>query len=264
VPDGQDALVPKVLAEPKPSCMQHYLTQPEGGGMKLRHYGHRGQTQIRGSKRYWPARPDEVTIESVSQPDPPPGQEKPVSQLTRIRPVQKGTSFTWSVRFQNLHDWELGAVLWALQPRRYDQAGAIEIDRKYCSVHQVGMGKPLGLGSVRVEGLELHLEERIGPQGRYGRLFDENTRWKNPSPESAPLREWFLDQFEAKMTAVLGLAEKADFARQAPIVALLEMMDEKGVARGKREQMIVEMGGRNDFRDRRVLPGAAEVVQNGR
>ena len=77
------------------------------------------------------------------------------SQLTIIRPVKRGTSFVGRLRFENLTDLELGALLTALQ---------LPSSKR----HHLGMGKPLGLGSVRNEAT-LHLTNR---ERRYASLFD--------------------------------------------------------------------------------------------
>lgn len=56
----------------------------------------------------------------------------------RIQPLNKGTSFYFSVEFDNLTDWELGLLCYALRP-----------DDSFR--HKLGMGKPLGLGSVEID-----------------------------------------------------------------------------------------------------------------
>jgi len=55
----------------------------------------------------------------------------------RVRPWAKGAKWRFEVRFDNLNDLELGMVLYALSPG----AGFL---------HKIGMGKPLGLGSIRI------------------------------------------------------------------------------------------------------------------
>ena len=56
----------------------------------------------------------------------------------RVNPVKADTTFNFHVDFNNLLEWELGLLCYALKP-----------NANYC--HKIGMGKPLGLGSVDIE-----------------------------------------------------------------------------------------------------------------
>ncbi len=55
----------------------------------------------------------------------------------RINPVKKNTSFYFEVDFNNLTQWELGLLCYALKPNDDFR-------------HKLGMGKPIGLGSVEI------------------------------------------------------------------------------------------------------------------
>ena len=138
---------PKILLGPKPTSFQHYLTQDNPPN--LHHYDSSPEkTMLRGHKRYWHkhgADPFEGRLETDSK------------QHTVIRPVKEATVFKGRVRFENLSDLELGALLSALQLP--------------CTMrHQLGMGKPLGMGTVHIEAT-LHISERTGAGSRYTSLF---------------------------------------------------------------------------------------------
>ena len=146
---------PKLLAEPKPTAFQHYLVQRQPDRLQeLMHWGSSPRdTQIRGFKRYW-HRPQadegemfEATLRTADQ------------MATIIRPVRPGTVFGGRVRFDNLTDLELGALLTALD---------LPPDLR----HHVGMGKPRGMGSARIE-VQLRLIDRTA---RYRRLVDRDGR----------------------------------------------------------------------------------------
>ncbi len=146
--DGPDpfesVVVPAILSAPKPTTFQHYLTQ-EGtkGKDQLTTYIAGDHTTIRGHKLYWhrddgsgvsqikEANSHDSLLQDLRRADP---QD---TQHTVIRPVKTGVSFVGRVRFENLTDLELGALLHALQ---FPDGCA----------HRLGMGKPLGLGSVRI------------------------------------------------------------------------------------------------------------------
>lgn len=65
-----------------------------------------------------------------------------------VEPLAKGNEFTFEVRFNNLRDWELGLLLYSLELEDH-------------LAHKLGMGKALGMGSIRIkaEAIELlHVE----------------------------------------------------------------------------------------------------------
>ena len=198
--------MPRILSTPKPTTFQHYLEQPESlrfdtrtrdgreaAKEALRFWdrdGNVGQppTRIRGHKLYW-HRPDAEWRETESKFVLTPGvprlnnERKPIldTQHTLIRPVKKGARFTAHVRFENLLDYELGALLFAL-------------DLPSGFAHKLGMGKPLGLGSVRLD-CELHL---INRQERYATLFDGDGWHTGEAPETgnaSPYKKAFLSRF---------------------------------------------------------------------
>ncbi|MCZ7664443.1 MAG: TIGR03986 family CRISPR-associated RAMP protein [Thermoleophilia bacterium] len=140
----EDAIVPRILSAPKPTTFQHYLTQD---GMKgkdqLTTYIAGDDTTIRGHKLYW-HRDDGSGLSRIKEGnnhDPLLQDLLRVSpqdtQHTVIRPVKAGVTFVGRVRFENLTDLELGALLHTLQLP------------DGCA-HRLGMGKPLGLGSIRI------------------------------------------------------------------------------------------------------------------
>ena len=152
-----DTVTPKILSEPKPTCFQHYLVQPEetkAHKSQLKHYADNPieDTVIRGHKLYWHkgSNPD------IQHPD---GDDATGTQITKIKPIKAGVSFKFNIHFENLTHIELGAILWILK---------IAAEPKYCL--SLGMGKPLGMGAVNIEH-ELFLSNR---QNRYSKLFNDN------------------------------------------------------------------------------------------
>jgi CRISPR-associated protein (TIGR03986 family) len=142
----EEVLVPMVLSSPKPTTFQHYLTQDGSGGKEdLTTYLKEDSTTIRGHKLYWHRWDEKRGTDQIKetgknytsilrdlQSEAPNDKNH-----TLIRPVKPGIAFQGRVWFENLTDLELGALLEALQ-----------IPDGCC--HRLGMGKPLGLGSVRL------------------------------------------------------------------------------------------------------------------
>ena len=85
------------------------------------------------------------------------------TQHTVIYPVKKGTIFMGQIRLENLSDLELGALLSALQLHSGKR-------------HQLGMGKPLGMGSVKINAT-LNLTKRTGEHNRYASLFGKDGKF---------------------------------------------------------------------------------------
>ncbi len=162
------AITPKILATPKPTCFQHYLVQAQTERAELSHYDSpkedvngelRGQeTVIRGHKRYW--HQDDRTQQDIGDP----GAPETSTQHTQFKPVKHGVTFAFRVYFENLSDSELGALCWMLHPLGDSQ-------KEYC--HHLGMGKPLGMGAIKLEAT-LCLTNR---PTRYGNLF-QGDHWE--------------------------------------------------------------------------------------
>jgi CRISPR/Cas system CSM-associated protein Csm3 (group 7 of RAMP superfamily) len=212
--------IPKILSNPKPTCFQHYIEQKpenlENHPKNLAHYN--SENPIRGYKLYWhrsglnyeaeeisfdeedfnkllsdfnkskddfneyiieeknnkvkinlkklPNELKEIIIKSVGKYE---------TQHTLLKPINKGAVFRGRIRFENLSKVELGALLFAL-------------DLPDGLAHKLGMGKPLGLGSVKITP-KLYLSDRMK---RYTDLFAE---WDGLNDETNRITE-FKDEFE--------------------------------------------------------------------
>lgn len=75
--------------------------------------------------------------------------------------ADENSVFNARIRFENLTTEELGALLFALELP------------EGCA-HKLGMGKPLGLGSVHIHDVKLTLIDR---KERYKKVFDDNGKW---------------------------------------------------------------------------------------
>jgi len=81
------------------------------------------------------------------------------TQHSLIKPINTNAKFKGKIRFENLTDIELGALLFVL-----------DLPEDCC--HKIGMGKPIGLGSIEITP-KLHLSNR---EERYSNILKE---WKN-------------------------------------------------------------------------------------
>jgi len=248
----RDSITPHVLSGPKVTTFQHYLVQDRKAGHDpdkketLAHYGSPpSTTQVRGHKLYL-HRGSDPDIEADAT------EREHESQLTRFVPVKKGVRFKFTVHFENLRPEELGALWWAL-------ALPGEAGKEYR--HKLGMGKPLGMGAVKITP-HLILSERGNQQGRYGRLFTENKWHLAEQPADATP---YVEQFERYVLNAIGQPGAARLAEVERIRMLLTMLEwREGTEQWLKatSYMEVEAGPDkvNEYKERPVLPDPLAVV----
>lgn len=235
----------RILSSPKITNVAHYLTQGSGRKANLTSYFTADETTVRGHKLYWHrwedgrAWKDQVAL--------PPGQDKSGSQSTQVRVVLPGPTFSGRVHFENLTDVELGALLTAL--RLWPG-----------SRHRLGMGKPLGLGTVQLSSSCTVLDLA----GRYA-------AWSQPAEQSGAA-ERAVDAFAAAVDqhctgsgepevprgpgidATPGSLRR--WARLDVLARLVEWVDRPSVDATK--QMVLD-----DFKMKEPLPAAESVALSG-
>ena len=245
-------VIPHTLSTPKCTTFQHYLVQDSNKGHDpdkketLAHYGiSQNETQLRGFKLYW-HRGETPDIEASAK------EQEHKNQLTQIIPLKRGVKFQFTIHFENLSQSELGALWWALTLPG-------EPGKKYC--HKLGMGKPLGMGSVALSP-HLFISGRCGKEGRYGRLFSgfDWARAENPA-EGQP----YLDAFESQIMMKLGLSGIKRLGQSERIGMLLTMLEwREGTPEwtDATQYMLLEAGDSkiNEYKERPVLPDPDKVA----
>ncbi len=166
--NGRD-ITPKVLSTPKPTCYQHYLTQPAPNAQVIgKTRDGRAKTQIaladygtsprkavlRGTKLFW--HKGNVTTKDIQVERYDKSKE---NVYTKIRPITANKTFSFKIRFTQLKPHELGAIVWLLN---------IASDENYRL--KIGMGKPLGLGAIAIES-DVKLTT---VKDRYSSVFNQN------------------------------------------------------------------------------------------
>ena len=203
----KEGLIPKILASPKPTTFQHYLVQTSEKKKELKHYASQPEkeTVIRGHKMYW----HQGKSPDIWHPSPEDASE---TQITHIRPVRPDVAFKFKVEFENLSSIELGALLWVLR---------IAQDDKYRL--SLGMGKPLGMGAVKIES-DVSLSDRCS---RYKSLFAPSGEWHiGTKPAlSRPEEDEHIQNFEKYVLKGLGEENKAKIVQLRRIQMLLAMLE---------------------------------------
>lgn len=247
-----EPIIPRTLSGPKVTTFQHYLVQDRNAGHDpekketLAHYGSPANTtQLRGHKLYW-HRGATPEIEANAK------EREHENQLTRIVPLKPGVRFKFTLRFENLRPEELGALWWAL-------ALPGEPGKDYC--HKLGMGKPLGMGAVKLTP-QLFLSERRAAEGRYGQLFAEEA-WHDAEHQADGTD--YAQQFEdyvLKAARLPGATKLATVERIRMLLAMLEWREGTEAWLKTTSYMEVEAGADklNEYKERPVLPDPLAVV----
>jgi len=262
--NGDHPVDPRILGSPKPTTFQHYLSQqrpnpvPTGGRfrdgrprtrLELSDYASDtpDETVIRGHKFYW--HKGDVDLRYIQEPEQVSDRD---TQHTQIRPVKAGVTFCFQVRFENLSDVELGALLWVLD-KAQDDAYRLKL----------GMGKPYGMGAVKITST-LHLEDR---RYRYARLFEGSNWAKSPLTEEKDSRSQAVQAFERFVLDELkerGPKHLGDLER---VKMLLTMLFWPGPPSEETRYLEIEhkdpkakRGKVNEYKDRPVLPDPLAVM----
>ena len=250
-----------VLGQPKPTTYQHYLVQPgEGVDASVHWDGNKegvGEPVVRGHKLYW-HRPG-IALRKAGQ-----GQDNVAST---IRPAKKDAKFRAALRFENLREWELGALLMVLSLP------------EGCA-HHLGLGKPLGLGSFR---LRLAAIREIDRTARYrgfaqgDRLVTGESRWTAEQLTGAmnAFAAWLTGDAaatagklwqEPRMRDLWALLRldglPADWEGRTRYLEFGKVMTAQGREVDYNEYLRVGYPGRLDLQKRRPLPPAMQVWED--
>ncbi|NMB38945.1 MAG: TIGR03986 family CRISPR-associated RAMP protein [Firmicutes bacterium] len=225
---SEQPLTPKILSNPKPTTFQHYLEQdPNCSQRSLNHWNNQGKS-IRGNKLYWHRKASDWKFEG--------DKRKSEKQLTSIKPVKANTKFMFKIRFENLSEAELGAILFAL-------------DLPKGHYHKLGMGKPLGLGSVKIMPT-LFIIDR---ESRYNRLFN-GEKW-HLGIEQVETKE-FKEAFEKYVLENINSSVPLwDHKRMKQLKTMLDWSNTE--INGWHEE--TEYLALSEFKKRQVLPRPIEV-----
>ncbi len=217
------------LESPKPSAYQLYLKQTSDNRKTLNYY--KAGVSLRGFKRYW-VKPGTTRAE-IAFPEAG-AAPNDLERHTKVRPVKTGKTFRFRIYFENLTKKELGALCWALapanDPNRY--------------VHTIGMGKPLGMGAVRLSP-KLYVTDL---KSRYTSLFDNEGKWV--SGDVAEQMETYITAFEHFISPKLTNKNFRTHPRIKDLLTMMEWTDEP--------RMPHQFDYIGKDRDRKVLPGVQD------
>jgi CRISPR-associated protein (TIGR03986 family) len=145
------------LAGPKASATEFYVRKPGNADNWTYDYAYRwkrdggrvlpeidndsvnlANTRIRGRKFYWHSPDGSYKIAKLDQLNQQ-EQESKLKRLCKVHPLKEG-SFKFRVYFNRVKESDLYKMIWVLTIGMSDAHG-----------HKIGMGKPIGLGSVGIK-----------------------------------------------------------------------------------------------------------------
>ena len=238
-----DTITPKILTSPKPTTFQHYLVQTSHAKNALKHYASKPEedTTIRGHKLYW----HQGSSPAIQHENP---DDVSDTQKTQIKPIKPGVDFLFTIHFENLSDIEIGALLWVFD---------IAKDDKYRL--SLGMGKPLGMGAVKIES-KLYLSQR---NRRYSSLFEDLNWALGEDLEDNP--DYQRDFENYVQVNIRQTGNFRDIERIQMLLAMLSWQEHPSLDKTrymeiKRKQQPLD-GDPNEYKTRRVLPTPLQVIE---
>jgi CRISPR-associated protein (TIGR03986 family) len=151
VPTYLEPMIPAELASPKPSATEFYL-KPPNPKANLWNYDYAGNwgeggfnevaytPEIQGRKFYWHG--NGTVKRHQGDPDP--------KRHILIRPLDKGNTFDFKIHFNSITQAELDRLCWVLT-----------IGGSKAHGHKIGMGKPIGLGSIQIEVTDIKIRKLV-------------------------------------------------------------------------------------------------------
>ena len=227
------------LMSPNPTSFQLYLEQSQNpDSAKINHWD--DNTHIRGYKLYWHQANDEKKWQIT------PGKDKEVDGMTKITPLAAGCTFQGRLRFSDLSDVELGALLEVFNLSRSNN--------NIC--FKLGMGKSIGLGSIALQS-ELHL---IDSKQRYHGLFTKDAFATGDAAADKAVWEKYLDIFHAYLKANIQDYKGYQSMRKELSTMLDWQVTKK--ENWQRKMAYMEIGNRDDrrYRDRAILVRPSKYI----
>ncbi len=217
----------KILGAPHPSCRSFYLHPSRRGRFYLGRRGTVDQvtepaeeflennsikpTQARGRKFYWHHTKawNGRKLEYLQIKQNMNGRVPRTDQNSKVQVLMPGGHFQFSLRFENLSQWELGLLLWTMALP--DVANG---------AHHLGLGKPVGLGTCKVKVSSLNLVDR---KARYESPSDTGLQsYAQPDLAQQPAKG-YLDALRQQLQTWFGGQSIHEIAHIHDLLTILSL-----------------------------------------
>ena len=175
-------------------------------------------------------------------------KNKTDSHTTRVRPVKPGATFQGKIWFQNLSKTELGLMLTALKPPALNNQ---------IFVLKIGLAKPLGLGSIKVDIDKLKIFN-LKFDGYYSSFSpNEDQMYLQMKPEEV------IEYFDQVCAKKLGLISIWDSPRLKQLIEMMIWDDDNAnndwLTKTRYMEIKRASDGKNEFKNRPILPNPSGV-----
>lgn len=240
------------LLGPKPTSYQLYLNGVQGRSCDWDEVS--PENTIRGDKMYWHRHCD---WKQIGNPAADEKQDSSANEnvMHTITPLKKDHCFCGKVRFEQLDDVELGALISLFRIDELARLSGSSYGQKMDLCYKLGMGKPLGLGSVKIEG-KLYLRD----ENAYCRqLFDEQGNGFATALSSGQ-EQTFVEAFYQYMKNQLQDEHYLENYRNR-LKDLCALMDWSWTDYPGWDSKVQDMGIEAGKHKDRLLPTAQEIVE---
>ena len=240
------------LLGPKPTSYQLYLNGVRGRSCDWDEVS--PENTIRGDKMYWHRHCD---WKQIGNPAADEKQDSSANEnvMHTITPLKKDHCFCGKVRFEQLDDVELGALISLFRIDELARLSGSSYGQKMDLCYKLGMGKPLGLGSVKIEG-KLYLRD----ENAYCRqLFDEQGNGFATALSSGQ-EQTFVEAFYQYMKNQLQDEHYLENYRNR-LKDLCALMDWSWTDYPGWDSKVQDMGIEAGKHKDRLLPTAQEIVE---
>jgi CRISPR-associated protein (TIGR03986 family) len=185
--DEMDLVPLKELSGPKPPSPAMYFRNESGANRHIAKNKLAPQTHWPQGRKFYLHHLGAINGNTPHSWEQTPGEVFQASRHVRIRPWGKGGIWRFEIRFDNLNDLELGFLLYALKPAE-------------TFLHKLGMGKPIGLGSIAVTLDSVRTVDRVE---RYSATGWDKPRFNEGILDLSKLRKDFREGINPEIRAAL-------------------------------------------------------------
>lgn len=213
----------KILGPPKPPSPIMYFHKKAGGSVNKASLNDNG-IQPNGRKRYLHHHHDDICNKVWESKYP----KEFSNQKVTCTPIDKDQKFHFRIDFDNLSEDELDLLLMAIDPNLNDKCAG----QGGRFMHKIGLGKPLGLGSIKIQVAGVFLINRenrytttaITQTSRYDSVRQaEGFEWPEGLSQCYSVERRAIDKVEDKKTLIKANIASSSLIDESTLKTLFKL-----------------------------------------